>query len=102
MESLPSVCFFSDANQALLPGSSSPWATLAGNFLVQRLCRNPKYLSYHVLSDLQLAASVTAAEFCAVWISILVGSQVMLPFSSLLPAISLSFGLFFLLISPAL
>lgn len=102
MESLPSVCFFSDANQALLPGSSSPWASLEGSFLVQRLCRNPKYLSYPVLSDLQLAASVTAAEFCAMWISILVGSQGMLPLSPLLPAISLSFGLFFLLVSPAL
>lgn len=44
-DSMPSVCFCSDVNQALLPGNTSLWASLQGNFLVQRLCRSPVQLS---------------------------------------------------------
>lgn len=82
VESLPSVCFCTDINRAPLPGNSSPWAPLKGNFLVQRLCRNPVHLNYPVQRDLwaskefvdEIPRSVIIARLCVMWISITVGS----------------------------
>lgn len=51
-KSMPSVCFCSDVNRALLSGNSSLWASLQGNFLVQRLCRSPVQLSVEQTADI--------------------------------------------------
>jgi len=79
-ESLPSVCFCTDINPAPLPGNSSLWAPLKENFLLQRLCRNPRHLSYPIQHDLGAGKEfvaetpVATARFCAMQTSIPAGS----------------------------